>query len=70
LRLTEEELAFRLSQKELDGIELRGTQYLLNIQEAIIEATKLLGIELIEIDATQSREAITQEIIKIMKREQ
>jgi len=70
LRLTEEELAFRLSQKELDGIELRGTQYLLNIQEAIIEATKLLGIELIEIDATQSREAITQEIIKIIKREQ
>jgi len=70
LRLTEEELAFRLSQKELDGIELRGTQYLLNIQEAIIEATKLLGIELVEIDATQSREAITQEIVKIMKREQ
>ena len=70
LRLTEEELAFRLSQKELDGIELRGTQYLLDIQEAIIEATKLLGIELIEIDATQSREAITQEIVKIIKREQ
>ncbi len=63
LRLTKEELEFRLSQKELDGIELRGSEYLLAIQEAIIEATKLLGLELVEIDATRSIEAITQEIL-------
>ncbi|WP_297483339.1 dTMP kinase [Sulfurimonas sp.] len=63
LRLTKEELEFRLSQKELDGIELRGTEYLLAIQEAIIEATKLLGLELVEIDATKSIEAITQNIL-------
>jgi dTMP kinase len=63
LRLSKEELAFRLSQKELDGIELRGAEYLLSIQNAIIEAAKLLGIELVIIDATLSREAITKEIL-------
>ena len=63
LRLTKEELEFRLSQKELDGIELRGSEYLLQIQDAIIEATQLLGIKLIIIDATQSRENIFQEIL-------
>ena len=63
LRLTKEELEYRLSQKELDGIELRGSEYLLRIQDAIIEATKLLGIELIIIDATKGIEDITQEIL-------
>lgn len=63
LRLTKEELEFRLSQKELDGIELRGSEYLLRIQDSIIQATKLLGLELVEIDATMSREAITEEIL-------
>ena len=64
LRLSKEELEYRLSQKELDGIELRGSKYLLNIQNAIIEACALLGLELVEIDATQNREDITQEILK------
>ena len=63
LRLTKEELEYRLSQKELDGIELRGSEYLLKIQDAIIEACKLLGIELVEVDATQKIETITQEIL-------
>ncbi len=63
LRLTKEELEYRLSQKELDGIELRGSEYLLEIQNAIIEATKLLNIELVEIDATLSREEITLNIL-------
>jgi dTMP kinase len=31
LKLTKEELEYRLSQKELDGIELRGSEYLLSI---------------------------------------
>jgi len=66
LRLTKEELEFRLSQKKLDGIELRGSEYLLKIQDAIIQATKLLGLELIMIDATQSREDILQEILNNM----
>jgi len=63
LKLTKEELEHRLSQKELDGIELRGSEYLLNIQDAIIEATKLLKLELVSIDATQSIEDITNEIL-------
>ncbi len=67
LYLTQKELEHRLSQKKLDGIELRGSQYLLSIQDAIIEATELLGIELIKIDATQSRSAITQNILYNIK---
>ena len=63
LRLSKEELEYRLSQKELDGIELRGSQYLLRIQDAIVEATKLLGLELVTIDATQNIESITEEIL-------
>ena len=63
LRLTREELEYRLSKKELDGIESRGLEYLLDIQEAIVKATRLLGLELVEIDATQSRNEITQEIL-------
>ncbi|MEA2073363.1 MAG: dTMP kinase [Campylobacterota bacterium] len=63
LQLTKEELEYRLSQKELDGIELRGSEYLLSIQDAIIEATKLLGIEIVIIDATKGIEEITQEIL-------
>ncbi|MCX6076646.1 MAG: dTMP kinase [Campylobacterales bacterium] len=64
LKLTKEELEFRLSQKELDGIELRGTKYLLKIQDAIIEASKLLGLELVVIDATKKIDEITNEILK------
>jgi dTMP kinase len=64
LHLTKEELQYRLSQKKLDGIELRGSEYLLNIQESIIKATKLLDLELITIDATLSKEEITQEILR------
>ena len=64
LRLTPEELTNRLAQKELDGIEKRGEEYLLAIQEAIIEAADLLGIELVIIDATKSIEQITEAIIR------
>lgn len=67
LRLTKEELEHRLSQKKLDGIELRGSEYLLNIQNAIIEATELLGLELVSIDATQSRAEITKSILNNIK---
>ena len=64
LKLTKEELEFRLSQKELDGIELRGSEYLLSIQEAIIKATELLDLELVIVDATNNIEDITKEILK------
>ena len=67
LWLTKEELERRLAQKELDAIELRGAQYLLNIQDAIVEAAALLDIELVKIDATQSRQKITEEILLHLK---
>ncbi|MDD5400106.1 MAG: dTMP kinase [Sulfurimonas sp.] len=63
LYLTKGELEFRLSQKKLDGIELRGVEYLLGIQDAVIEAAKLLNLELITIDATKSIDDITKEIL-------
>ncbi len=63
LSLTKEELSFRLSQKKLDGIELRGEEYLLKIQEALIRAAKLLNIELVVIDAKKSIDEITKEIL-------
>jgi len=62
LKLTPKELEFRLSQKKLDGIEKRGIEYLLDIQEAIKEASKLLNIKLIEIDATCDIDSITNKI--------
>lgn len=67
LKLTKEELEYRLSQKELDGIELRGSEYLLHIQECLVEAANILELELIEIDATQNIEAVTQDILKHLK---
>ena len=63
LKLTKEELEYRLSQKELDGIELRGSEYLLSIQDAIIKATELLNLELITIDATKDISSVTEEIL-------
>ena len=67
LQLSEKELTFRLSQKELDGIELRGTEYLLGIQDALIKAAELLEIELVIIDASNTIEDITEEIINKIK---
>lgn len=67
LRLTKEELEFRLSTKKLDGIEQRGSQYLLNIQDAMVKAAQLLGITLIEIDATQNIDKITNDILNNLK---
>ena len=68
LRLTKEELEFRLSQKKLDGIELRGSDYLLHIQENIKKASELLGLTLVEIDATKPINTITEEILNNIKR--
>ncbi len=67
LELTKKELEFRLSQKELDGIELRGVEYLLGIQNAMIKAANLLKLELVTIDATKSIEEITKKILDNMK---
>ncbi len=67
LQLSEKGLAFRLSQKELDGIESRGTVYLLQIQDALIEAAEKLDIRLVTIDASKPIETISNEIISTIK---
>ncbi|MCF6339228.1 MAG: dTMP kinase [Sulfurimonas sp.] len=67
LKLTKEELEFRLSQKELDGIELRGVEYLLGIQDAMIKAANFLKLDLITIDATKNINEITRIILDNMK---
>jgi dTMP kinase len=69
LRLSREELSFRLSQKEHDAIEARGVEYLMEIQDALIEAVKILGINYSLIDAGSPMETITQEIEEIIKGE-
>ncbi|PHM17332.1 MAG: dTMP kinase [Sulfuricurvum sp. PD_MW2] len=67
LKLTPQELSFRLSQKEHDVIESRGIEYLLSIQDALIASAYALGIPTIVIDATQSIDTITSEITTCIK---
>jgi len=68
LELTREELEYRLSQKEQDSIEKRGSEYLLNIQKRMIEAINMINsmgskqIELLIIDAKKPIETISEEI--------
>lgn len=67
LKLTPEELRFRLSQKEHDTIESRGIDYLLRIQDALIASAGALEITTHVIDATQSIDIITQEITSLIQ---
>lgn len=67
LKLTPQELSFRLSQKEHDVIESRGIDYLLSIQDALIASAYALGIPTVVIDATQSIDTITSEITTCIK---
>ncbi|MDD2267128.1 dTMP kinase [Sulfuricurvum sp.] len=67
LKLTPDELANRLNQKEHDVIESRGIDYLLSIQESLIVSAYALGIQTHVIDATQSIDIITNEITTLIK---
>lgn len=68
LELSKEELEYRLSQKEQDSIEKRGSQYLLDIQSRMVEAINMINtmgskqIELLIIDAKKPIETISEEI--------
>jgi dTMP kinase len=62
LELTPAELKFRLSQKENDSIELRGIDYLINIQNRMKETIKRLNINHIIIDASLKIEEIEKKI--------
>ena len=54
----------RMGEKKLDGIELRGLEYLISVQEHMEESLAKLNIPHLLIDATQSIETIHQEIVK------
>ena len=68
LELTQKELEYRLSQKEHDSIEKRGTKYLLDIQTRMKDAITMINdindkrIELLIVDARKSIEEISKEI--------
>jgi len=72
LELTAEELEKRLSQKENDSIEKRGSQYLMDIQNRMIEAIQTINhhsekhIDLLRVDATLSIEEISSKIDKFI----
>lgn len=62
LELTPEELKYRLSQKENDSIELRGIDYLMNIQKRMKETLDKLNINYLAIDASLKIEDIEKRI--------
>ena len=68
LKLSKEELEFRLSKKEHDSIERRGSQYLLDIQIRMMNAINMINqmsekkIELLVIDASRSIEDVSEAI--------
>ncbi len=59
-----ETLKQRMGEKKLDGIELRGLEYLISVQEHMEESLAKLKIPYLLIDATDSIENIHQKIIK------
>lgn len=66
LKLDEETLRYRLSQKPNDAIEQRGIQYLLDIQKNIENITKDLKCDLEIIDASNSIESIHNTISNLI----
>lgn len=57
----------RTSEKQLDGIELRGLEYLITVQNKMQESLKKLDIDYLEIDATDSIENIHQKILSYLE---
>ena len=62
-----ETLEERTSAKSLDGIELRGLRYLLEVQEHMKQSILKLGIPHLFIDATDDIESIHQTILTYLK---
>ena len=61
-----ETLKNRTSQKKLDGIELRGLDYLLQVQEMMIKTAKSIGISHKIIDARENPDEIHKKIIEYL----
>ncbi len=68
-KIPKETLIERLSAKTIDGIEKRGIEYLLKVQEALIDTTRHLCIKHIVINAADSIESIHKQILEFIKRE-
>ncbi len=66
LKLDEETLKQRLSQKSHDNIEKRGIKYLLNIQDNMIEVCNRLEIPYLLLDASKTIEEINFRIKKVI----
>ena len=66
LKLDKKTLQERLSQKTHDNIEKRGINYLLNIQENLIQTCNRLEIPYVLIDASNSIEEINFRIKKVI----
>ena len=62
-----ETLTQRTSEKELDGIELRGLEYLITVQNKMKESLEKLDIDYLEVDATESIENIHQKILTYLE---
>jgi len=62
-----ETLRQRTSEKKLDGIELRGLEYLISVQNKMQESLHKLGIDYLEVDASKSIENIHQTILTYLK---
>ena len=62
-----ETLKERTSQKSLDGIELRGLEYLISVQSHMKESLERLDIPYLIIDATDNIENISRTILDTIK---
>jgi len=60
-------LTHRTSQKSLDGIERRGLEYLLEVQEYMKQSVLKLGIPHLFVDATQNIESIHENITAYLR---
>ncbi len=68
--IPEATLIERLGAKEIDGIEKRGIEYLLKVQQSLIDVTKHLKLKHIIVNASDSIEAIHQQILDFTKENQ
>lgn len=66
LKLNKQELTKRLFEKEQDKIEERGIDYLLQVQNGLIEASKYLKLNTLIIDASLHVEIITKQILNFI----
>jgi len=66
LKLDKDTLHYRLSQKTHDNIEKRGIEYLLNIQDNLIEVCNRLEIPYLLLDASNPIEEINFRIKKVI----